>query len=212
METTQDEKETGRIEAFSDGVFSIAITLLVLEFKPPRLYELESATYLAKALFQQWPSYLAYFISFFTILIMWVNHHRIFAYIKRIDNVFLFLNGFLLMLVAFVPFPTQVLAGHIQHRYAVTATAFYTGTYVLIALAFNALWHYAIYKRRLLSRAATVACVNQITKSYMFGPPLFFLTFVLAFFNVVVSLLAFTALAFFYALTGEIKPSQKSQS
>ena len=208
-EVTAEEKETGRVEAFSDGVFSIAITLLILELKVPKYNLSGPETPLFKALLQQWPSYLAYFISFFTILIMWVNHHRLFTHIKRTDNTFLFMNGFLLLWVAFVPFPTALLAEHIQRRDAVTATAFYTGTYVIIGLAFNLLWHYAIYHRRLLSRSANAAAVHRITQSYLWGPPGFFLSFILAFFNVALSLGTFTALAFFYAFTGEAKPSQK---
>ena len=204
-----EEKETGRLEAFSDGVFSIAITLLVLELKVPKFEAPRSAHYLIKELLQLWPSYLAYFISFFTILIMWVNHHRIFTYIKRVDNTFLFLNGFLLMLVAFVPFPTAVLAGHVEDHYAVTATAFYTGTYVMIAIAFNILWHYAIFRRRLVGRSAAQAGISSITRNYLWGPPLFFLTFLFAFFNVPLSLSAFTALSFFYAFVQDVKPSRK---
>ncbi len=205
-----EEKETGRIEAFSDGVFSIAITLLVLELKVPRLNQLNDET-LLKALAQLWPSYLAFFISFFTILIMWVNHHRLFTHIKRTDNTFLFLNGLLLMIVSFVPFPTALLAEHVRYQYAVTATAVYTGTYVLIGLAFNALWHYAIYKRRLLGRAANMTIVRKITISYLFGPPLFLLTFILAFFNVGASLAALTTIVIFYALTVERKNHENSK-
>ncbi len=209
MEISAEEKETGRIEAFSDGVFSIAITLLVLEMKAPKLDHLGPQISLFQALLHEWPSYMAYLISFFTVLIMWVNHHRLFTHIKRSNNTFLFLNGFLLLWVAFVPFPTAVLAEHIQHTYAVTATAFYTGTYVMIALAYNALWHYAIYHGRLLSRPPNQAAVNQITQSYALGPPLFSLAFVLAFFNVALSLATFTGLSIFYAFTSKIKSSQK---
>ena len=176
--------------------------------KIPASNQTGPGNFLFKAMLQQWPSYLAYFISFFTILIMWVNHHRIFTHIKRTDNTFLFINGFLLMLVAFVPFPTNLLAEHVQYRNAATATAFYTGTYVMIALAFNALWHYAIYRRRLLGRSINTAAVNYITRSYMFGPSLYLLTFIFAFFNVPLSLATFTVLAFFYAFSTP-KSSQK---
>ena len=82
-------KETARVEAFSDGVFAIAITLLVLDLKAPP----ESASLLA-GLLAQWPVYVAYLISFLFILIMWVNHHRMFEHIARVDNNFLYLNGF----------------------------------------------------------------------------------------------------------------------
>src|ERR1041385_4002556 len=94
-ERVSDEKETGRTEAFSDGVFAIAITLLILEIQVPHV---EGAS-LVNALAQQWPSYAAYVLSFLVIAVMWVNHHNLFKYIQRTDNVFLFLNSMLLMVI-----------------------------------------------------------------------------------------------------------------
>src|SRR4051794_3486976 len=99
------EKETSRVEAFSDGVFSIAITLLVLELKVPNLGDAPTAKSLCIALGHQWPSYISFLTSFFTVLIMWVNHHGIFRLIRGIDARLMFANGFLLMLVTAVPFP-----------------------------------------------------------------------------------------------------------
>ena len=95
--------ETARIEAFSDGVFAIAITLLVLDLKVPR--GLAEGRTLADALLAQWPAYLAFASSFMTILIMWVNHHRIFTLVGRSDERLIFYNGLLLMGVTVVPFP-----------------------------------------------------------------------------------------------------------
>src|SRR6267154_1601546 len=106
------EKETGRLEAFSDGVFAIAITLLALELKVPHLESggrVTSAA-IAAGLANQWPSYFAFVTSFFTVLIMWVHHHAIFRLVQRADVTLLFANGFLLMLVTVVPFPTAVVA------------------------------------------------------------------------------------------------------
>jgi uncharacterized membrane protein len=109
MRETPQEKETGRIEAFSDGVFAIAITLLVLEIKVPS-HETAESSGLTSALFALYPSYLAFLASFATILVMWVNHHRIFNLIRRSDRAFLYWNGLLLLLISFVPFPTALLA------------------------------------------------------------------------------------------------------
>ena len=100
--------ETARIEAFSDGVFAIAITLLVLDLKVPR--DLPDGRTLAGALLAQWPAYMAFASSFMTILIMWVNHHRIFTLVGRSDSRLLFFNGLLLMGVTVVPFPTALVA------------------------------------------------------------------------------------------------------
>jgi uncharacterized membrane protein len=94
-----EEKETGRIEAFSDGVFAIAVTLPVLELRVPELAEEATNGELWSALLDHWPSYLAYLVSFATILIVWVNHHRLFTIIRRSDSRFLFLNGALLLAI-----------------------------------------------------------------------------------------------------------------
>ena len=101
---TEAGKETGRIEAFSDGVFAVAITLLALELRVPRPADLPVGTGLLEVLLEQWPAYVAYVVSFLFILIMWINHHILFTHIARNDHLFLLLNGLLLMLVTLVPF------------------------------------------------------------------------------------------------------------
>ena len=127
MASSAEEKETGRIEAFSDGVFAIAITLLVLELKVPHLAGDAEPGALAAALLKQWPSYLAFVTSFFTILIMWANHHAIFNLVHKTDAEFLFANGFLLLLVTVVPFPTALLAEYLIKPGAPVAAAVYAG-------------------------------------------------------------------------------------
>src|SRR5579863_1707260 len=109
------EKETGRLEAFSDGVFAIAITLLVLELKVPHAGAdgKISASALGASLLHEWPSYLALVTSFFTVLIMWVHHHILFKLVRKADAKLLFANGFLLLLVSVVPFPTAVVAEYL---------------------------------------------------------------------------------------------------
>ena len=125
---SEDIKETGRVEAFSDGVFAIAITLLVLEIRLPA----ESEGELAELLLAQWPSYVAYVISFMVIAVMWVNHHHLFKFIKRTDNVLLFLNSVLLMLITFLNFPTALLAEYLEHSEGQIVVFIYSGTMVVI--------------------------------------------------------------------------------
>jgi len=96
---------TGRLETFADGVFAIAITLLVLEIPHPEVDE-----HLGRELVDQWPAYLAYVLSFVTIGIIWVNHHALMVQFARADRAFLFINVFFLMCVAFIPFPTALIA------------------------------------------------------------------------------------------------------
>ena len=100
------QTETSRIEAFSDGMFAIAITLLILEVKVP----VPAEGHLAQGLVKQWPSYLAFVLSFVYIGVMWMNHHRMFTHIRRSNDTLLVLNLLLLLGVTAVPFPTAVLA------------------------------------------------------------------------------------------------------
>jgi uncharacterized membrane protein len=195
-----EAKETGRIEAFSDGVFAIAITLLVLELRVPELAESAANGELLAELMGEWPSYFAYLVSFATILIMWVSHHRLFNLIVRSDARFLFLNGLLLLLVTTVPFPTSLLADYMVRPAANVAAAMYSGLFVLLALAFNALWRYAAHKRRLLGHAVTQRQIEQINRSYLAGPLLYSVAFALAFVNVYAAFGVCAALAVFFAV------------
>jgi uncharacterized membrane protein len=193
-----EPKQTGRLEAFSDGVFAIAITLLVLEIKVPG--ELPEGAHLSEALGQQWPSYLAFVTSFATIGIMWLNHHRMFSYITRVDHTLLLLNGLLLLGITFVPFPTALLAEYIQHPDQQVAAAVYSGTFVGLALVFNLLWGYATHQARLLDPSVDQEMVRKITRQYRFGPPLYLVAFALAWVNAAVSLGLNLLLALFFTI------------
>jgi uncharacterized membrane protein len=124
------EKETGRLEAFSESVFAITITLLIIEIKVPHLPPEAVNRELWAALLDLWPSFLALAMSSASILMMWVNHHGMFGLIQGVDATFLFANGFLLLLITFIPFPTAVLAAFLDQESANTAAALYCGTYV----------------------------------------------------------------------------------
>lgn len=199
-ELPRDEKETGRVEAFSDGVFGIAITLLVLDLKVPKAADVAPPLNLAAALWRQWPVYAAYVLSFATVLIMWTNHHKMFRLIRRSDHVFLMMNGLLLMFVTLVPFPTALLAEHIAQPGGATAAAVYSGTFVFIAVLFNVLWRYAANGGRLLDRGHDRQAEATITKQYRFGPFLYLAAFALAFVSVPASVGLCGCLAVFFAL------------
>src|SRR5579872_4696775 len=168
------EKETGRVEAFSDGVFAIAITLLVLELHVP---DRAAGVPLTAALAGQWPSYLAFLTSFATIGIMWINHHRMFTLIRRSDHTLLVLNGLLLLAITAVPFPTGLVAAYLPYRDARTAVMVYCGTFTAIAVFFNGLWRYASSGHRLLDPSIDRRAASAITRAYAFGPPLYFARF-----------------------------------
>lgn len=200
----QADKETARIEAFSDGVFAIAITLLVLEIKIPS-HEMVAGRGLAYSLAALWPSYLAFFISFVTILVIWVHHHWIFALIRRADHPFLYWNGLLLLVVTFVPFPTGLLAEYLVHPEAKVAANLYTGNFLAISLAFHGLWRHASRGGRLLATNAISSKQDeaaQITKHYRLGPPLYLAAFGVSFMSEIVSVAFCLLLAFVFALRG----------
>lgn len=192
------EKETGRIEAFSDGVFAIAVTLLILEIKVPHLPEEGSGRSLLWALAALWPSYLAYLTSFVTIFIMWVNHHAIFHFMWRSDSSFQFANGFLLLLVTFVPFPTAVLAEYLERPAGPVAAAFYAGTFVLIAVAYNLLWRAATRGRSLTRSHVTEEAIAAFTRGYRVGVPGYLVATAAAFVNVLLSVGICAALAVYW--------------
>ncbi|HET7379366.1 MAG TPA: TMEM175 family protein [Gaiellales bacterium] len=195
------ESETTRLEAFSDGVFAIAITLLILEIKVPTGAEIQDHG-LTRALLERWPSYLGYVISFMTIGVMWVNHHALFTYIRRVDRTLMLANLGLLMTVSFLPFPTAVLAEHLPDAAVRSqAAVFYGLTLVVIALAFNALWWAGRGRHRLLGGDAHAGGMRTITFRYGIGPLSYGTATVVAFFNVWVSLAIHFALALMYALS-----------
>jgi uncharacterized membrane protein len=156
--------QTTRLETFADGVFAIAATLLILEIRLPEESDV------GRALLDVWPSYAAYAISFLTIGIMWVNHHAVLDHVRIADRTFLFLNLFLLMCIAFVPFPTRLLAENIGHDGAPEAALAYGLALAVTAVFFNAVWHYASRGRRLLREDASPREVRGITRSYVPGP------------------------------------------
>lgn len=169
---------TARVEAFSDGVFAIAITLLVIEIPVPH-HGTEGAAGLWTALVAAWPSYLAFVLSFFVILIMWVNHHELMRLVRVVDYPFLFANGFLLLTVTFVPFPTAVLAEHLATDEAAVGVALYNGTFLVASLTWGALF-LAIVRRGLLHPEVDAATVARIRRAYAAGPLVYGASTVLA--------------------------------
>src|SRR3954466_775382 len=154
-------RDTGRLEAFSDGVFAITITLLVLEIRPPTNYER-----LLHGLLALWPSYLAYAVTFLFIGQVWANHHVMFDHIRAADRVVLLLNMLVLMVVAFLPFATSVLAGALRSGHGQrTAVVFYAIAFDVTALTFNAVWRYA-RRRRLLGAALDAAGATAISRRF----------------------------------------------
>lgn len=195
------DEGTGRIEAFSDGVFAIAITLLVLEIKVPAHTGAEQHG-LTQLLLALWPSYLAFITSFIAILVIWVKHHWMFTLIKRTDPAFLYLNGLLLFFITLLPFPTALLAEYLLHPEAKVAASLYTGTVLAISLAFKGLWWHAMKDKMLLAANATSAATTgtkQLTQQNRYGPPLYFLAFGVSFLSEGASITLCLLLTLFFA-------------
>ncbi len=200
MDTMKEEKETGRLEAFSDGVFAVAITLLVLNIRIPGT-DVPPDKWL-----DEWPMLAAYVTSFTTVGIMWINHHRLFVYIKRTNTVLLLLNLLLLLVIVFIPVPTALLAEYLAAYFAGShldqhaAALVYSATFFLMAVCFNVLWSYAAYKDRLLDTKADPRAVQAISRQYRFGPLFYALIFAVAWFNTLACIILSFILALFFAV------------
>ena len=180
--------ETTRLEAFSDGVFAIAITLLVI-----------SLLGIHDRLEHHWPEYAAFAFSFLTIGVMWVNHHHLMNQFARADRVFLFLNLMLLMGIVFIPFPTALIGEHIRDGGARSAAIAYGCTGIYLSIFFGGLWHYG--RTHVLRPDADPKVVSGITRSYMFGMPLYLTGTLIAFGTPVGSAIFYGAIAVFYAVS-----------
>ena len=195
-----EEKETGRLEGFSDGVIAVAITLLVLGLQPPA--KISSDNDLLLWLGSQLPNYLAFVTSFATIGVMWMNHHRMFSHIKHTDATLMLLNLLLLLFIVIVPFPTALVAEYLKVPDSHYAAALFNGTYVMIAICFNVLLRYATHENRLLGKQVDQQEVQAMLQQYRFGPLAYLITFGLTWISVPASLILNLLMAVFWALPG----------
>jgi uncharacterized membrane protein len=186
-----ETNETERLEFFSDGVFAIVITLLVIEIKVPIGAELHSGLY--QALLNKWPSYLAFSIGFTTTLVCLINHHFIFSYIIKSSQMLFIVNALVLFLVAFVQFPTAVLAEFIIEHDAHIAVQFFGVTYIMMAMAYRILWGYA-YSNQLTNPDADEKYIKSIKQIYNFAIVNTLLAFIISFWSLPISLFLYVLL------------------
>jgi uncharacterized membrane protein len=198
---------TSRIETFADGVFAIAATLLILNVDSQISEDVHD---LGTELLHIWPSYLAYAVSFVTIGIMWINHHTVMSQIDRTDRRFLVATVGLLLCIAFVPFPTRLVAEHIRGEGAQDAALAYGFTMVATAIMFSITWFYASRGKRLLRPDADPAIVTGISRSYLPGPFIYLAATLIAFASPTTSVVLFMAIALFYVIESAIFGSVKS--
>ena len=186
----------GRLEAFSDGVFAIAITLLVLTIPTPHDFN-----DLGSGLAEQWPAYAAYAVSFAVIGIMWTNHHTVFGHFARVDRNLVYLNLALLATVVFVPYPTGIFGEALQRGEGErTAAVFYSLVMTVNAVAWAAVWLYGSSHRRLLVAEFPEEQRRTATVMFTIGTAIYVGTIVVGLVNAYACLAVHGALAVYYAL------------
>jgi len=195
------EKETVRMEGFSDAIFAIAITLLVLDLHVPNRETVTDSTQLIAYLKGQWPSYLAFCISFFSIFIMWVNHHKLFKQIYSRNTAITFVNGLILFFATIVSYPTALLSRYFNTPSASIVVAIYTGMFILINLSYILLWYIAGNDKSLLRPDITDSAIQKIKRNYWYGLPVYIIAFALSFQFPALSLIICTSLWVFWAMS-----------
>ena len=188
--------QTGRLEALSDGVFAIAITLLVLDIAVPA----HAGSDLLAAVTRQWPSYLAYAVSFSTIGALWLGHNAITEYLDRADAAFIRLNLLLLLLVAFLPFPTRLFADYLgEDRPERVAATIYGVSLLVASTLLWVLWRYAVHAHLVRPDMADEE-VELLTQRLTPGLGGYVLLIVLGLFVPVIAVAGYLAVALYYII------------
>jgi uncharacterized membrane protein len=187
---------TGRLEAFSDGVFAIAITLLVLDIVIPASAE----RHLLRSVIDLWPSYLAYVVSFSTIGAMWLGHNAVTEYLDHADATFVRLNLLFLLFVAFLPLPTRLFADFIERESSErVAVTIYGLALLLTATLLLVLWRYAV-RRELVRPDADDEEIQLLTQRLTPGLGAYVILIPAGLFVPTVAVIGYLAIALFYII------------
>jgi uncharacterized membrane protein len=193
--------KTNRLEAFSDGVFAVAITLLVLEINVP------GGENLWHQLKEEWPSFAAFAVSFWVIGIIWVNHHGVIDHLRRADRGVLYLNLLVLMTVVFIPFSTELFAVHLKSGADEKVAAIvYSSSFLAMGVSFGLLWTYVTSHREALGVSLTDEEVRSTRRSFLIGNPIYVLAFAMSFVSPAAVLAIVALVAFYYAIVGMRSP------
>ena len=196
LKHTETLSETTRTEAFSDAVFAIAITLLILEIKVPNEAQLRSGLF--NALLEKWPSYLAFFIGFFTILVCWINHHYMFDRIKTSSHSLILVNSLTLFAVTFVPFPTAVLSEAFKGGDLQTAVQLFGLAFILMSICYTSLARFVYNDKELSYTQEELKYKKGIRVMYSMSIIHTIITFFVAYISVFASILLYIALFSMY--------------
>jgi uncharacterized membrane protein len=183
---------TGRMEAFSDGVFAVAITVLVFGLRP------SGHGSLTHQLLHAWPQYLAYVVSFLTIGIMWMNHHTIMAHVERVDRPLLVLNLLLLLGVVAVPFPTALVADHLGHSGGTAAAVTYGLVMIAISFGFAGLWIYVATHPSALGAAVPAEALRGSIPGFTGGLIVYVAGTLIALVSALAAVIIYGALGIYY--------------
>jgi uncharacterized membrane protein len=190
-----------RLEAFSDGVFAVAITLLVIELAVP------TGDHLWHDLKEEWPSFAAFFVSFWVIGIIWVNHHGLVDHLKRADRGVLYLNLLVLMTVVFLPFATALLAEHLKSGAdEEVAAAVYSAASLAMGVSMGLLWIYITHHRERLGVELPDAEIRSITRAFVIGNPFYLAAIIVSFISPAVVLVIIGGVAAYYMAAGMRSP------
>ncbi len=188
----------GRIEAFSDGVFAIIITLLVLELKVPHIANGHDSAALAAALLALLPKFMSWVMSFAIVSIFWVNHHRFFNLLKHVDNGLLWLNCLFLMLLSFIPFPSALMGEY--HREPVAVIVF-GAVMALASLVFAWMrWYASLYAQIVQEDLSLAYLKRSVRQSFLLGPVLYSAATLTAFLHVNVAIALYALIPLYFIL------------
>jgi uncharacterized membrane protein len=196
--------ESNRVEAFSDGVFAIALTLLVLDLDAP-----STRGKFGHDLLKDWPAYVAYLAAFLNIAAIWINHHELFSKVRRVDPPLICANLFLLLVTSLFPWPASVISGAIRsgdHSDQVSATVLYAAVGFLVPVAWLVLYRYLSRAPALLIDAEGSASARRGVRRSMVSVVVYPIAAGLAFVAPVAALIAFVALPFYFIATVIIAP------
>lgn len=195
------EMKPDRLATFTDGIFAIAMTILVLELRVPEIPADMVASHLIPTLFEIWPNFVAYFLSFILLGIYWVGHHNLFHFIKRVDRHFLWINILFLMLVVLIPFSAALLGRYGHEEVAIIA---YGINLIAIGFVLAFGWEYATRHHHLVAPHLKPEFVYTVRKLILFGPVLYVVAILLSFVNQAVSLWIYALVPLYYIFPNRI--------
>lgn len=185
----------GRVEAVCDGIFAIILTLLVLEIKVPHIHEANSVDELIHALRDTFPKFIAWVISFFTVMVIWVNHHRIFESLSKIDHKFFWLNANLLLWISFYPFSTALMGDYPNNKFAVS---FFGIASLLMGIGFTSLRWYMWRHPEITDGFTKDELWVGVKTVVLFGPTLYIIGVVTAWIHPYIALAFYAFITIFF--------------